>query len=93
MVRDIVKNNNIPIIIEVIKLDNVIKPNNFATHSIIKGKTARINIIKDEKYHNNYYLIGILPLLTTTVVAKAKTIEKTSKSILKETDIIYTSLF
>lgn len=72
MVRDIVKNNNIPIITEVIKSDNVIKPNNSVTHSIIKGKTARINIIKDEKYHNNEYLIGILPLLTITVVTKPK---------------------
>ena len=62
-------------------------------YSIIKGKTERTNIIKDEKYHNNEYFIGILPFFTTTVVASAKTTEKISKSILKETDIIYTSLF
>ena len=63
-----VKNNKIPIIIAVIKFDNVIYLIMLAHHSIVKGNTATKNIIIEEKYHNNEYLIGILPFLKTPVV-------------------------
>ena len=93
MVSDIVKNNKIPIIIPIIRFEIVLKPSILATCSKVKGKTATINMIKEEKYHNNEYLIGILPFLNTTVVIIARMAEKIIKLILNLKDIIYTSLF
>lgn len=93
MVKAIVKNNRIPITIAVIRFDKVVNPKSLATNSIEKGKTATKKTINDEKYHSKEYLMGILPFLKTIVTTIDKMMAKEIKLILKDNDIIYTSLF
>lgn len=92
IVSAMVKNKSIVIIIPITKLEIVLKPIKVAIDSKMKGKTATRKIIIDEKYHNNEYLIGILPFLSTNVVTIIKITEKSINTILNVNDIICTSL-